>query len=516
MQRNVLLVVVDQWRADCVPHLGNTLLQTPNLDRLCREGVTFRNHVTTAVPCGPARASLHTGQYLMNHRQVQNWVPLDSRHTTLPRALRHLGGDPALIGYTTTPPDPRTTSPNDPRFRNLGDMMDGWRPVGDFGPAHDHYFGWLAQQGFDVPAVRDDIWLPDGMDAVPGATDRPARIPKEFSDSAFFTDRALTYLKGRNGKPFFLHLGYYRPHPPFVASSPYHAMYAPADMPKPVRAETVAEEAAQHPLLAYYMRNSKQGSFFQKGQGLVAAMDAGEIAQMRATYYGLISEVDECLGRVIDFLDETGQWENTLVVFTSDHGEQLGDHHLLGKIGYFDESFRIPLVIVDPDAGTTRGSIVDAFTESVDIMPTLLEWLGGQAPRICDGHSLLPFLRGETPAGWRDALHYEFDFRNVFPANHEGELGLQMDDCTLSVIQDNDFKYVHFTALPPLLFDLRADPHQFRNLADDPAFAGVVKTYAQRALSWRMRHAERTLTHFRATPDGLEERDHRTPKETSQ
>ena len=219
---------------------------------------------------------------------------------------------------------------------------------------------------------------------------------------------------------------------------------------------------------------------------------------------------------MIDFLDETGQWENTLVVFTSDHGEQLGDHHLLGKIGYFDESFRIPLVIVDPDAGTTRGSIVDAFTESVDIMPTLLEWLGGQAPRICDGHSLLPFLRGETPAGWRDALHYEFDFRNVFPANHEGELGLQMDDCTLSVIQDNDFKYVHFTALPPLLFDLRADPHQFRNLADDPAFAGVVKTYAQRALSWRMRHAERTLTHFRATPDGLEERDHRTPKETSQ
>lgn len=505
-KRNVLLIVVDQWRADCVPHLGTRHLQTPNLDRLCREGVTFRNHVTTAVPCGPARASLHTGLYLMNHRQVQNWIPLDSRHVTLPRALRGLGHDPALVGYTTTVPDPRETSPNDPRFSTLGDLMDGWRPVGDFGPGHDHYFGWLAQQGFEIPPNREDIWLPEGIDAMPGATDRPARIPKELSDSAFFTDKALAYLKGRDGKPFFLHLGYYRPHPPFVASAPYHAMYAPADMPAPVRAETVEQEAAQHPLLAYYMRNARQGSFFQRGEGLVAAMDEAQVRQMRATYYGMMTEVDDCLGQVFAHLDETDQWKNTLVVFTSDHGEQLGDHHLLGKIGYFDESFRIPLVIVDPDAHETRGSIVDAFTESVDIMPTLLDWLGGTVPNACDGRSLVPVVHGSIPADWRDALHYEFDFRNVFPSDHEGELGLSMDECTLSVLQDGAFKYVHFTSLPPLLFDLANDPNQFTNLAEDPAHAGTVRAYAQRALSWRMRHADRTLTHFRATPNGLEER----------
>ncbi len=504
--KNVLLIVVDQWRADCVPHLGTLHLRTPNLDRLCRQGVTFRNHVTTTVPCGPARASLHTGLYLMNHRQVQNWVPLDARHTTLPRALRRLGVDPALIGYTTTTPDPRTTSRNDPRFSHLGDMMDGWRPVGAFEPGHEGYFGWLAQQGYPLPANRDDIWLPHGLDALPGATALPARIPAELSDSAFFTDRALTYLKGRDGKPFFLHLGYYRPHPPFVASAPYHAMYRPEDMVAPVRADSVATEAEQHPLLAYYLRNSRQGSFFQRGQGLVAAMDEAELRQMRATYYGMMSEVDDCIGRVFAYLDETDQWKDTLVIFTSDHGEQLGDHHLLGKIGYFDESFRIPLVIVDPNATETRGSIVDAFTESVDIMPTLLDFLGGRAPRACDGHSLMPFLAGTTPAGWRDALHYEFDFRNVFPNDQEGELGLAMDDCTLSVLQDAAFKYVHFTALPALLFDLRADPQQFHNLADDPNYAAVVRDYAQRALSWRMRHADRTLTHFRATPTGLEER----------
>ena len=504
--RNVLLIVVDQWRADCVPHLGTPHLRTPHLDRLCAEGVTFRNHVTTTVPCGPARASLHTGLYEMNHRQVQNWVPLDARHVTLPRALRAMGVDPALIGYTTTTPDPRTTAPADPRFNTLGDMMEGWRPVGAFEPGHDGYFGWLAQQGFTLPADREDIWLPEGVDALAGATALPSRVPAELSDSAFFTDRALSYLKGRDGKPFFLHLGYYRPHPPFVASAPYHAMYRPQDMPAPIRADSVADEAAQHPLLDYYLRTAKQSGFFRRGEGLVAAMDAAELQQMRATYYGMMSEVDDCLGRVFAFLDATDQWKDTLIVFTSDHGEQLGDHHLLGKIGYFDESFRIPLVIVDPDSPASRGEIVSAFTESIDVMPTLLEWLGGQAPPACDGRSLLPLLTGEIPADWRDALHYEFDFRNVFGNDAEGALGLSMDECSLAVLQDEAFKYVHFAALPPLLFDLANDPNQFRNLAEDPAFAGVVKDYAQRALTWRMRHADRSLTHFRASPTGLQSR----------
>ena len=172
--QNVLLVVVDQWRADCVPYLGCAHLRTPNLDRLCREGVTFRNHVTTAVPCGPARASLLTGRVLMNHRAVQNTVPLDARHPTLPRALRATGYDPALVGYTTTTTDPRTTSANDPRFLVLGDNMEGFRAVGAFEPDHDGYFGWLAQKGYALPEKPDDIWLPDhetsrGGDGASGA-----------------------------------------------------------------------------------------------------------------------------------------------------------------------------------------------------------------------------------------------------------------------------------------------------------------------------------------------------------
>ncbi|MXP64364.1 DUF4976 domain-containing protein [Roseomonas sp. M0104] len=505
-RKNVLLIVVDQWRADFVPALGADFLRTPNLDRLCREGVTFRNHVTTTVPCGPARASLLTGLYLMNHRAVQNTVPLDARHMNLGKALRQIGYDPALIGYTTTTPDPRTSGARDPRFTTLGDLMEGFRAVGAFEPSMDGYFGWLAQKGYELPANRENIWLPEGEDSVPGATDRPSRIPAALSDTAYFTERALTYLKGKGGKPWFLHLGYWRPHPPFIAPAPYNTLYSPAAMPALRRRETWQQEAAQHPLLDFYLKGISQGSFFHGAGGAASELDEAAIRQMRATYAGLITEVDAALGQVFAHLDETGQWDDTLVIFTSDHGEQLGDHYLLGKIGYHDESFRIPLVVKDPESRLGAGRIEDSFTESVDVLPTILDWLGGAPPRACDGHSLVPLVQGRKPAGWRDHLFYEYDFRDVHYSQPETALGLSMDESALCVVQDARWKYVHFAALPPLLFDLERDPDQFTNLAEDPAHAAVVAEYARKALSHRMRHAERTLTHFRATPRGLEER----------
>ena len=244
---------------------------------------------------------------------------------------------------------------------------------------------------------------------------------------------------------------------------------------------------------------------------MAAGMDEATVLQLRATYYGMMTEVDDQLGQVFAYLDETGQWDDTLIIFTSDHGEQLGDHYLLGKVGYFDESFRIPLVVKAPHT-VRAGEIDDAFTESIDVMPTVLEWLGGTIPRACDGASLLPFLDGGAPPGWRDALHYEYDFRDVHYSAPERELGITMDESSLCVVQDARWKYVHFAALPPLLFDLTADPGQLHDLASDPAHAATVRDYAQRALSWRMRHADRTLTHYRSTPAGLECRPPSNPR----
>jgi arylsulfatase A-like enzyme len=505
--KNVLLIVVDQWRADYLPH-ALPWLPLPNIRRLMGEGVTFTRHVTTTVPCGPARASLLTGLYLMNHRAVQNTIPLDARHFNLAKALRNIGYDPALIGYTTTTPDPRTTGAKDPRFLVLGDLMDGFRSVGSFEPNMDGYFGWVAQQGFALPERREDIWLPEGVGAVPGATRLPSKIPAEFSDTAFFTQRALTYLRGRHSggnrdRGWFLHLGYYRPHPPFVAPAPYHAMFDAADMPPPVRAASPEAEAAQHPLLAHYLREVKQASFFHGGQGFARELAEDQVRQMRATYCGMLHEIDDRLGEVFGFLDRTGQWDDTLIVFTSDHGEQLGDHWLLGKLGYFDESFAIPLILRDPAARATRGTLDARFTESVDVMPTILDWLGGEIPRACDGRSLLPLVRGDANGTWRDARTYEFDFRDIHYSAPQSALGLSQDDSSLAVLQDDDGKYVHFAGLPPLFFDTGRDPHQFNNLADDEAHAARVKDYAQRLLGHRMRHADRTLTHYRSSPQGL-------------
>jgi hypothetical protein len=375
----------------------------------------------------------------------------------------------------------------------------------------ESYFAWLAAQGFVLPDNPWDIWLPrEARAGEIGATSQPSRIPAHLSDTQWFTDRGLEYLQGAAHKPWFLHLGYWRPHPPFIAPEGYHDRYNPAECPAPVRAASAEAEGQQHPLLRFYLENTKRASFFQNGKGLASEMSDEEVRQLRATYYGLMTEIDDQLGRVFAHLKETGQWDNTLIVLTSDHGEQLGDHHLLGKVGYFDQSFHIPMIVRDPsrEADATRGTMVNHFTETIDTMPTLLEWLGRPIPRACDGRSLLPFVRqGGAPEDWRTEVHYEYDFRNVFYSQPESALNLPMDDCSLAVVQDEDYKYVHFAALPPLFFDLRKDPAQMVDQSGNPEYAAQMLTYARKMLDWRLRHADRTLTGYGASPEGLLSRE---------
>ena len=138
---------------------------------------------------------------------------------------------------------------------------------------------------------------------------------------------------------------------------------------------------------------------------------------------------------------------------------------------------------------------IDDFTENVDIMPTMLDWLGLEVPSQCDGFSLLPVLTtGKMPHGWREQVFWECDFRNVRDDSLERHLGLTLHQCNLSVLRDHEFKYVHFGAMPPLFFDLRNDPGEFVNQAESPEYQGVVLEYAQKLLSLKMNHAERGLT----------------------
>ncbi len=500
-QSNILLITVDQCRGDA-PALGDGprpgQAPTPNLARLAAAGTTFTQHFTQASPCGPARASLLTGRYLMNHRSVRNGTPLADHFATLPRALRRAGYDPALIGYTDTSVDPRTVQPGDPRLTTYEGVMAGFSPAL---AVAEEPLAWLADlraRGFDGPLDYPAIYRPR-----PGSR-TTAQYDATISDTAFMVEAASRWIAARRDRPWALHLSLLRPHPPWVVPPPYDRLVDPADVAMPVRAPSVAAEAARHPLLAYLMQRVAADSFFVDAEGPVSALSESDIRHARAAYAGLLAEVDAGIGRILDTLERTGQNDRTLVVFTSDHGEMLGDHHLFGKDGFFDGAFHIPLIIRDPHRPAPPGGrrIAD-FTEAVDVMATILDWLGRPVPGEVDGRSLLGFVGGDPPAGWRDAVMWEFDFRDVRDRAAETRLGLTPDQCCLAVVRDRDSKYVHFAALQPILFALDEDPHEQTDRGHDPALAARRVDLMDRLLTRRLLHAERSLSNLSVGPGGL-------------
>ena len=505
--KNVLLIVVDQWRADCLSYLGHPCLRTPNLDALCADGVTFRNHFTQAVPCGPGRASLHTGLYMMNHRVVQNSVPMDARHTNLALEMRRAGYEPGPGRLHHDHARPARDAARGPALQEPRRAHAGLVSGGAVGARE----GATTSTGC-APAAFPCRTCPRTSGCPPTAPERAHALAIARADGAVgqrLGHRVRPHLSARaRGRPWCLHLGYYRPHPPFIASAPYHARYDPADVPPPVRAASPEAEGRQHPLLAYYMGAIKQSKFFRDGHGLGSAMTEDQVRTMRAAYYGLITEVDDYVGRVLAFLRETGQYDDTLIVLTCDHGEQLGDHHLLGKLGYFDESFRIPLIVRDPspEADASRGRIVDAFTETIDVLPTILEWVGQPVPRPCDGVLAAPFAArrdtGGVAAGGalRVRLPELLRRRARAPARPARRPVLAGGDPGHPV-QVRALRRAAAALLRP-----RADPGQLVNLAADPAYAARVLEYAQKMLSWRLHHADRTLTGWSASPEGLIDR----------
>ncbi|MCU1426312.1 MAG: arylsulfatase family protein, partial [Actinomycetia bacterium] len=331
---NVLFITVDQWRGECLSSLDHPVVQTPNLDRLAANGVHFARHFAQAAPCGPSRASLYTGMYLMNHRSVLNGTPLDARFTNIALEARALGYRPALFGYTDTSIDPRTVAGDDPRLNSYEGVLPGFDPVCDLPEGNPQpWLQWLAKVGYDIPSEwRHFIDRPE-----PGSKWR-TQYSSAHTEPTFLTDRVLEYIDDCGDEPWFAHASYLRPHPPFLAPEPYASMYDPDAVPAPQRASTRKADGAQHPLLALMINHPF----------IAAPADEQEVRELRAAYYGMMSEVDHHLGRLFDRLDETGAAEHTLVVLTSDHGEMLGDHYLTGKLGWFDASYHVPLIVRAP------------------------------------------------------------------------------------------------------------------------------------------------------------------------
>jgi arylsulfatase A-like enzyme len=424
--------------------------------------------------------------YAQNHRSVLNGTPLDDRFTNVAREARRAGYAPTLFGYTDTTVDPRTaTGPDDPRLFSYEGVLPGFEvglndPSEGAGPLA--WGRWLAGRGRDVPSDPRELYRPDR--SVPGADGRsewwaPGHFGPDETETAFLTDHLIDWLDRHGDQPWFLHASILRPHPPYRAARGYHDRYAADDVPAFRGHPTREAEAAAHPLAAVTTRLP----------GVAAPEDEDDRRQLRATYYGMMAEVDDQLARLFGWLDEAGLAGDTLVVLTSDHGDQMGDHWMIEKLAYWDESYHVPLIVVDPrpEADAT--------------------WMGLDVPLQCDGRALQPFLHGTPVEGWRDTVHWEWDFRNPWLHLAEDMYGIPMEQCVLNVSRDERWKYVHFGTdpdlLPPLLFDLAADPEQLANVAADPGHAGVVVDRLGEILRWRMRHDERTLTGHMVTPEGL-------------
>ena len=327
---NVLFITADQWRGECLSALGHAIVETPQLDALAAEGVLFRRHFAQATPCAPSRSSMHTGLYMQSTRCVTNGTPLDRRFNNWALEVSAAGYRPSLFGYTDSAIDPRGLDPDDPRLRHYSEPLPGlasYTPM--FDEVSTEWVEYLRGKGYPMPERPWSLYsmLVDGVDwADGGDAVLPLAISAEDHETHYMVDRCIDWI-GRQDGPWITHLSLLRPHPPFHAPAPYHARYAPEDMPQPMRAATPDDEARLHPLVDFYVNHSKE-----------RAPDARRQQQNMVNYFGLMHEVDANLGRLFAMLKARGLWDSTLIVFTTDHGEQLGDHWLKSKLGFFDQS----------------------------------------------------------------------------------------------------------------------------------------------------------------------------------
>jgi arylsulfatase A-like enzyme len=475
----VLLVTLDQFRGDCLSANGHRVVRTPHLDALAADGVRFTRHYGQAAPCAPGRAALYTGTYQMTNRVVANGTPLDDRFDNVARVARRAGYRPMLFGYTDQGIDPRTVDANDPRLSTYEGVLPGFDvpAIVDGDPVpHEAWMRswrtWLADQGYDV----GDDWMAT-LSTEPDRADH-------LSASRFLTDHVTAWWDElsddelSDAEPWFAHVSYLRPHPPRAAAGQYASMYDPDALDLPISPVEASRRTALHELAMTL-------------PGVGAPTDPAEMRRVLAQYYGMISEVDAQIGLLRSALEARDMWDDTVVVVTADHGEQAGDHGLLEKLGFFEQSFHIPCIVRDPRRSAARGRAVGHFTEAVDILPTICDLIGADIPHQCAGASLAPFLDGDDPTFWRTAAHWEYDWRDAFLAGFPAPRSdPRLEHQNVATLRTETHAYVQFGDGTWRCFDLAADP-TWRTTTDDPA---IVLPLAQQMLAWRAEHLDRTMT----------------------
>ena len=494
--RNILFIMCDQLRWDYLSCAGHKTLQTPNIDALAARGVRFANAYCQSPICGPSRMSFYTGRYMSTHGATANFVPLRVGERNIGDHLKPLGVRPVLVGKTHMMAD------------REGMQRLGIDPESKIGVHH-------REAGFE-PFERDDGIFPDRMmkgqprynDYLRGKgyeggnpwhwaansvktaegmrsgfyndiADLPASVDEADSETPYMTRRAMDFMAQDDGKsPWLLHLSYIKPHWPYIAPAPYNTMYGPDDVQDPIRSESELEDP--NPLAKRFI-NRIAGQTFSRDEA---------IRKVVPTYMGLIKQIDDQLGVLFAFMQERGLLENTTIVFTSDHGDYLGDHWMGDKDYFHDSSVKIPLIIADPNPAmdATRGTVSDALVQAIDLLPTFIEQFAGTVPaHLMDGVSLRPLLTGEKDQVNNFAIS-EYDYhQQVFSP----ETGRGPRDCRVYMVVNADWKYIHAPGFDPVLFDRKKDPQEFNDLGRSPEHADVRNNMHALLSDWALQYRQR-------------------------
>jgi arylsulfatase A-like enzyme len=310
------------------------------------------------------------------------------------------------------------------------------------------------------------------------------------------TGRAIECIERSAGAPWCIHLSFIKPHWPYIAPAPYHALYGEEDVPAAVRSE--AERDNPHAVFAAFRRLRYAEAF---------SSDAVRRAVIPA-YMGLIKQIDDELGKLFAYLKASDLLETTMIVFTSDHGDYLGDHWLGEKEFFHEPSVRVPLIVVDPraEANATRGSVSEALVEAIDLAPTFIEYAGGTPPyHRLQGRSLQPLIHDVPKTGWRSEAFSEFDYATTAVRTI---LNAPIDRAKMQMVVTDRWKLMRFDDHPPMAFDLAADPHELHDRGVDPAAAAVIADLEDRIDDWaeRIRRPTESITSLERRTDTQTER----------
>jgi len=461
---NILFVMTDQQRFDCLGANGNPRIRTPNLDRLAAQSVNFENAFVQAPVCVPSRVSYFTGRYPHSHKNRVNYTPCDSREVFLQKMFGDAGYQTGAVGKLHYHP------PTAAHARSTGwgtVYLDDGVPRTD---AHSDYVKWRKENDPHANVSYNAL--------------APARNPFRAAIEYPYTHAAWTGLYARKllrdfaagSKPFFLFCSFFDPHSPYLAPPPFDSMYADIELPLPRRLTLEAIRKLPLPLQKQILR-------FKPEYG----MDRERLEWIYRTYYAMVSMVDHEVGAILDELERSAQARNTIVVFASDHGDQLLEHGLLGKNVFFEASVHVPLLVRWP--GRIAPARRTELIETVDLAPTLLELCGLAVPDRIQGRSFAPLLLGQ-PYQARPMVFAENSIPEVITANSmeyaywpgKGVAGIRHPDAKM--VRTARWKLNYYPGHNGELYDLANDPGETRNLYADPRHANTVRDLKDALLDW--------------------------------